>query len=711
MIIMKRIYIGYILLTAHLFASFSDVSESWEMYALFALGIVSVIFVYILSRQNAKAQAIYEKILKQQQDIEKKQNEFLHSVGEEIHAIVEDTYKEIDTQKRGCLPAELVEKEQNLKHVTDDLIEFLRLKSKKVEVKKERFNLNNVLSEVSGALQLTYRESEVELIYDIDNNIPRYLIGDPQHLERVLKNILEFMVLYLPEGEIQLGIETYATYNDTTQIDFKFKDNGNGFSEEEIVHLFTPYYDEKQHVYRRLGLFVAYALSELMGGKMQVYSVKGQGTTFTLTIPFDLVDKDERRYYHLPEKILIQKNIFIVDENYNTAIAIKKFFTYFKHHVEVMTADIFLSKKVKLDTYDLLIVSGSILTKKRIADYLFQVKMKNKSLKILETRSLFENIDDMPASKVADRVLIKPLTQERVFELIVDLYTIERNSDFDEYAEILKQPIHKEPVKPARFVNHKSFSDFGGTHLLVVDDDEINRKVISNILRYSGMNISFAVNGQEAVKIVKEAQKPFDMVLMDINMPVIDGYVATQMIRLEEKYNALPIVAFTALSVESERDKIFRSGMNAYLTKPINIGQLYAIFKLYMPRGKSDKAHWKEIEIISNEVIDMKKGILNVDGNEGLYMELLQEFLDAYGTSDILFRKLVDEYRFEQAKLLCIELKGLSNSIGANEFFHLLVRIHQKLLHPDREMLLKESEDIQRKFAKLKQTIETYLRG
>ncbi len=706
---MIRIYLGLLMLTAGVYASIMAESQEWVIYALFVIGIVSVVFLYIVSRQNTKTQSMYKKMLEQQDEIEKKQSEFLHSIGEEIHTIVEDTYEQVTKYREECLPDEVLEQERTLRHVTGDLIEFLRLKSKKVTVNKERFNLNNVLNEVAGSLQSEFSKSDVELIFDIDNTIPRYLMGDPLHLEKVLKYTIEFMLLNLEHGEIQLSIETYATYNETTKIDFKFQDNGKGFEKNESAQLFIPEYDEKNKMYRRLGLYVAHTLTQLMGGVMDVYSQRGKGTTFTLTMPFELVDRDDRRYYRLPEKILTKKNVLIVDQHPNSAYSIKKLFTYFKHDVNVMTADVFSSKKQKLDAYDLLILDESLFSHKQLVNYLSQVKSSHEELKIVATRSLFTHGKEEKASKFVDKTLVKPLTQERVFELIIDLYSPKRDNVFEDYSQVLQSPVYKEPVKPARYINYRSFADFGGASILIAEDDEINRKVIANILKYSGMNLTFVPNGKEAVRVLKESDDSFDLVLMDINMPVIDGYIATQMIRLESQFDALPVIAFTALSLESEREKIFRSGMNAYLTKPIDIGQLYAILKLYLPVNSSDKKLWKEMEIISNETIDMKRGIVNVNGNEGLYMELLQEFIDAYGTSDVLFKKLITERRFEQAKMLCMDLKGMSNAIGATELFHVMVRIHQKLLQPDYNELLVEAEDMQKYFSKLRLTIEQYL--
>jgi len=244
---------------------------------------------------------------------------------------------------------------------------------------------------------------------------------------------------------------------------------------------------------------------------------------------------------------------------------------------------------------------------------------------------------------------------------------------------------------------------------LIVEDDVINQKVLSNILKVSGIDITIANNGREAVNTVKESMDRFDMVLMDINMPIMDGYVATQMIRLESEFDDLPIVAFTALALESERQKIFNSGMNAYLTKPINIGKLYTVFRMYMPLAKDQTDVVGSKSIASTNTLDIEKGIGYANNNEGFYMEILHEFLDAYGESAGLFEKLVHEHRYEQVKMLCLDMKGLTGTIGAREMFELISKIHQKVLYHQEEMLPEYIDAYRKELTKLTDVIRAYL--
>jgi CheY-like chemotaxis protein len=228
----------------------------------------------------------------------------------------------------------------------------------------------------------------------------------------------------------------------------------------------------------------------------------------------------------------------------------------------------------------------------------------------------------------------------------------------------------------------------------------------------------FANNGRIAVNVLKESEEMFDIVLMDINMPVMDGYTATEMIRKDQRFDKLPIVAFTALALENEREKIFKVGMNAYLTKPINIGKLYSVFKMFLA-GKPLVAEQSKLQIstqrtivpkkIDKEVLDTEKGILYSNRNEGFYMEILHEFLDAYGESAEVFAKLVREHRYEQIKMLCLDMKGLTGTIGAQEMYRLVLEIHQYILYRKEELLDTLVAPYEEKLSRLKQSITDYL--
>ena len=699
-------------LNAGMLIDTTEVETFWIWIALFSLGIIGIIILFLSSKQIMTIRKLHKEMFSKQLEVEQSQSLFLASMSENIHDIVEQRLIETSSEINQPLSGETVQANRLL-DVTNDLIEFLRLKSKKVEIVNEKFNLNNVLNEVSGSISSSFKGSKVELIFDIDNNIPRYLIGDSLNLEKVLNNLLEYTMNQLYDGEVKLEIEMFGTYEDKIELQFKLLDTGAGITSEILETLFVPYYDETSNVYTGLGLYVAKELISIMDGELAVQSVEGKGTTFTLSLPFAIEDSSSKRNYRLPEKILTTKKVFIVDSNYNSALAIKKMFSYFRHDVKVVSKEEFLKNMYSLTSYDIVILDETLFNI-RTVDYLSRIK-KDKELKVIELNALLQKDESTSLNPVADRSLAKPLNQERIFELLVDMYSIDMANLSDGKKEEVSSEgilIHRLSIVETPQITRESFSDFNGMELLIVEDNIINQKVLTNILKSSGINIKIANNGREAVEMVKESTEEFDFVLMDINMPVMDGYAATQMIRSGNEFDTLPIVAFTALALDSEKQKIFNSGMNAFLTKPLEIGKLYTVFKMFstdINKGQNVQ-YIKQSKIVKQtDVLDIDVGIKYANNNQAFYMEILEEFIEAYGQSGELFAKLVREHRYEQVKMLCLDMKGLTGTIGAKEMHELINQISQCMIDNKKELLIDYTDTYQTELRKLDEYIKRYI--
>jgi CheY-like chemotaxis protein len=651
--------------------------------------------------------------------MEQKQALLLTSMSENIHSVAKEALEK-STQAIEKVNAsyksdmiDLTNVEDTLLDVTNDLIEFLRLKSKKVEIINEEFNLNNVLNEVSGTICSQFSGSNVELIFDIDNSIPRSLIGDSLHLGQILHNILENTMDMLTSEELKLKISMFNTFQDNVELQFQMVDSGVGMTSEELDTLFIPYFDEESSRYVSLGLFVAKELIDMMEGELSVQSHAGKGSVFTITLPFKMVEADNKRRYRLPEKVLTDKKVFIVDSSYNSALAIKKMFAYFRHDVKVISIENFLNSKPKLKPYDIVVLDESLLSP-IILGYLKQIK-EEREFKIISLNSLLRVAQHKTTDDLIDKVMMKPLNQERVFEMISSLYEqkvapteIDNNIIGPEKAKI-----YRSTILETKNIKQHNFYDFDGKKILIVEDNIINQKVLTNILHLSGIEITIANNGQEAVNLVTRAQaKEFDLVLMDINMPVMDGFAATQAIREEKEFDTLPIVAFTALVLDSEIQKMFDSGMNAFLAKPLNIGKLYtalAMFLLDMPNKYSDENALVEAEEYLLPGLNIKMGIRHSNNSEALYLEILKEFIDAYGHSDVVFENLVHDHRHEQLKMLCLDMRGLSGTIGAEEMNIKIDEIQKLLLYNKHDLLHSYVDVYKKELLKLAKSIHLYI--
>ena len=726
----KRTTIISLLLITFAYSAESAASDSiegfWVWIALFALALTGILILYISSLQTRKIEKIHKEIFDRQLEMEKNQTKLLSNMSENIYGMVNKALKKEEGKESRNEPAmSLVRHEPELSSfdgidniedrlltVTNDLIEFLRLKSDKIEIVNETFNLNNVLNEISGYICNKYKGRQVDLIFDINNNVPRLLVGDSLHLGQVINSILEHMMERLESGELKLEISMYSTYEESIELEFQFHDTGEGITEEALESLFNPYYDEQSSTYRGLGLFVSGELVKMMKGELSAQSQLGKGTSFTLTVPLEIHDRQNKRMYRLPEKVLTGKKVFIVDDNYNAALAIKKTFAYFRHEVRVLSKEAFLKNMPNLMPYDIVVLHESLFNQ-RLMDYLSKLKL-GKELKIIALNSLLRVDEEQFSDDLIDVYLYTPLNQERIFEMIVGMYDISVESIEDgnpEKENALK--IYKSHIQETKDISQSSFAAFRDKHILIVEDNVINQKVLSSLLVPGGVKISLANNGQEAVDMIKEKKMKFDLVLMDINMPILDGYAATEMIRLDPKYDTLPIVAFTALVLDSEIEKMYSCGINAFLSKPLNIGKLYTALSMFLLEGK--KAAEAEVVTAEKEEqvvlkgLDVKHGIAHANNSKVLYMEVLSEFMAAYGKSDILYKKLVNEHRYEQIKMLCIDMRGLTGTIGAHDMLELVNKIHHAILYKNQATLPDFIHRYHSEITALNSSIEEYL--
>ncbi|RLA71870.1 MAG: hypothetical protein DRG30_07995 [Epsilonproteobacteria bacterium] len=261
-----------------------------------------------------------------------------------------------------------------------------------------------------------------------------------------------------------------------------------------------------------------------------------------------------------------------------------------------------------------------------------------------------------------------------------------------------------------------SFNDFKGSRILVVEDSFIDQKLFQNILEKSGIKVTLANNGQEALKLLEKKDNKFDLILMDISMPIMDGYDAIAQIRHNSRYNHIPIVASTSMTLESEINKMFRSGANAYLGKPLNTGYLYTILQNFISKENINEKpeQFKKLKKLKNkrpqsiEGLDFRKGIKLANDSVELYREVLNEFVTAYGNSDESIKRMVDEDRYQQAKRLCLDMKGLTAAIGAYEMFDIVDSMHKQYIYNNLHLIPKFVETYKDGLVKLLAAIEQY---
>lgn len=684
-------------------------------FALFSLAIIGIVYMFLSSEQIKRLRREHQRMRTKHQELERKQHEALSSMGENIQIIAKETMTHTHqlAEKVKETPfytdvEKVMYNENELLDVTGDLVKFLRLKSKKVVIQNEVFNFNHVLNEVAGLLNTKYKQNDTELIFDIDKRVPRHMFADSENMGQILINLLEYFIQNSRDREIKL--EVMAISSPRKELELKFQIDADVKIKDKET-LFHSYYDEEAGRYIGLGLYVAKELTYLMDGELSIQDSGKQSSCLIFTLPIEEKQKEKRKY-RLPNKSLVAKKILLVDHNDNAALAIEKLFAYFKADVTVLSEEQFKANMPDFALYEIVVLSN-ILFDLSVFNALREAK-KVGDIKIISLDNLFAS-HKMILNEQIDIRLKKPLTQEYVFDTLIELYDKEwaqksmlRHSKERDKTSL---PVFTKVFEDTEHVTLESFSNFKDAHILIVEDNMMNQNVILDILGKSKMKLSVANNGQEAIDFLSTVEEKIDMVLMDINMPIMDGYRAAEIIRKSHRFDQTAIIFLTALASEHEVDKMLDSGMNGYLQKPVQIETLYTALALFVENENIAASSTKGKKALPPlfDGLDVKDGLSHVGDNIVFYKQILQEFIDAYAQSDETFERLVKEERYGQIKILCMDMKGVTSTIGAKDMYIVLNEIHQYLIYKKPELVSNYVGKYKKELATLTASIETYL--
>lgn len=718
---MKLFWMVLLFLVSFLYGDDALDQNNVMWMATFVLGIIGIIILYISSHQMAKAKTIHKDIVKKQEEIEEKQSFLMLNLSEEILKYTKETVDKLDIISQKKAKSEDVEKlfadtiiiEKSLLDVTNDLIDFLRLKSKKVDILNESFDLNNVLNDVVGSIANNFKNSNIKLIFDIENDVPKKFIGDSLKISQILLNLIEKSIIMSPNDDVKISILIFKKpIKNQIDLEFKINDSGCGLDDEEIKNYFVPHFNEITGKFENIGLCVAQQMTKILNGDLDIQSKKGKGSLVVLTIPMQIEETDENNY-NLPQEHMGNKKILIVDDSYESSLAIKNLFNYFNYDVRVEMVKNFLSNKPDMYAYDLVLLNDYLIDD-NLVKLISSIK-SNKEFRVISLSSIFatQAKESLSNNDIIDKKLTTPVTQQMVMDTLVELFDIktqEENKLSDAIINIAKISVFRGVVHDKENITLENFLDFRDIDILVVEDNIINQKLLTSILSNSDIRVDIAGNGLECIHKIFTQKRKYDLILMDISMPIMDGYQASLNIRTDEKLNKLPIVSLTALVLNTEVEKMYQSGINAFLPKPLKLGQLYTVFEMFLAHKKTNTMGLKakKEKITQLPGLDIQDGIRKINNSEILYREVLKEFVNAYGSSPYVFENLVQEQRYEQLKMLMLDLKGLTASIGATTMFKLTNDMFEVIIFNKKHLLVDYIKPYREKMDELTYSINTY---
>jgi signal transduction histidine kinase/response regulator of citrate/malate metabolism len=455
--------------------------------------------------------------------------------------------------------------------IINDILDFSKIEAGKISLEKTSFDLNMILSYLADMMSLKAQEKGIKLTFVIDHNIGKNYLGDPLRISQVLLNLLSNAVKFTNEGGVTLRIKTVDSAEESSTVEFEVSDTGIGLKEEEIQNLFQSYSQASSDTSRKyggtgLGLTISKKLVDIMNGKIWVKSEDGKGSSFFVSLTLD-TDQDKRKY-RLPSKDIMQMRVLIIDSDAESVDSLTNLIRYF--HMPVQSAaNIDEAKKLMANNgFDILFIDKDLFDLFDVKSY----KLENKShIVLIECWANILRNEKIDYSTV-DEVLKKPFHQQRIFEILSSLYNI--NGIPNNAAQIDRY-------------NKDSVRALGYHKILIAEDNIINQKVMKGLLSDTKLEIEFADDGREALDKLETSSVPYELILMDVNMPNMDGLMASQIIRKKSLFDDIPIVGLSGYGSDEDREQAKNAGMQDYLLKPIDVKVLYEVLNKYLSGSKN----------------------------------------------------------------------------------------------------------------------------
>jgi len=597
----------------------------------------------------------------------------------------------------------------NLLGIINDILDFSKIEAGKLEIENIAFSLKDVLSNLNNIVAANIEAKNIKFNLIVDKDIPDQLIGDPLRIGQVLLNLCNNAIKFTSEGKVEVELELVSLNKRDMSINLcgRITDTGIGIAPEKLKNLFSSFTQADDSTTRRfggtgLGLSISKQLVEMMGGELSVESIVDQGSVFSFSLAGKIQDRRKRHNPHFTNHLL-PLNILVVDDQQDARELFEKTLVALSHNVTCLsdsqeTLKEMLAKQNEGNPYDVLITDWIMPDVDGISCC---IQVQEHPEIIRPKLILVTGYDQGETKKQAeaagiDKYMIKPIKENDLSKVLHGLFENRREN----------------PPKQLPLNTVENF-DFEGLKALIVEDVAMNQELAIEILSKKGIEASLANNGQEGVDAVRT--NTFDLVLMDMQMPVMDGCQATVEIR---KFNQqLPIIAMTANAMTVDKNKCLAAGMNGYVTKPINPEVLFnTILRWLKPaairlqtdldevtepvaisidtpisttshkssdiKASADRKPDtdKKIEQLNTQTshilaahalperlpgIELGEGLRRCQDNFDLYLRFFSDFKNTYGSCNSSLRTYAEAEDFEALKSLAHTIKGLAGNLAA----------------------------------------------
>ncbi|MBW8192251.1 response regulator [Neiella marina] len=559
---------------------------------------------------------------------------------------------------------------ESLLGIINDILDFSKIEAGKLEIEAIDFRLDDSMESLANVLTFKVEEKQLELLFDIAADVPKHLLGDPLRLHQILLNLGSNAVKFTDHGEVVVGVKVVERLPSKVKLEFAVKDTGIGMTPEQQARLFQSFSQADTSTTRKyggtgLGLTISKSLVELMGGEIWLHSIAGHGSNFVFTGWFG-ISEQTAELDELEKLNLDGLRVLLVDDNLSALEVLSNIMMSMGCDVTKVSSGPQAIALIEEDqrTFDLALIDWKMPGLDGIETCIRLKEAADNKLRgfIMVSASAKDADKEKARDRGIDQFLRKPLTSSSVFDAMITIMG-------REYKVTQRAALRQEE-------NAASQGKLTGAHVLLVEDNELNQELAIDLLKSAQIQVELAENGEIAVDKVRKMQ--FDGVLMDIQMPVMDGYTATAKIR--EFNKDIAIIAMTANAMSGDREKVITAGMNDYISKPIKVSDMFTTMSKWItpsnviPPETSDTSSESLSELSAAPTdelkfvhIDTKLGLKTCNGNDKLYQKLLRRFVE--GQSDFYprFNDAWAELAWSDATRIAHTLKGNAGNIGAIE--------------------------------------------